>query len=87
MRARGDREEPVRETGAENMLELQALGLVHGHDLDRVSACGRRLGVIGGRREHRSHGPGQIRQQRFLSVQPLVHVLDALEPVDRAAEV
>ena len=87
MRARADREKSMREAGAENVLELEALGLVHGHDLDRVPGCGRGLGVVGGRREHRSHGPGQVRQQRLASVQPLVHVLDALEPINRGAKV
>ncbi len=87
MRTRRDREEPMREARTENVLELQPLGLVHGHDLDRVPACARGFGVVRRRSEHRSDWPRQIRQQRLPSVEPFEHIFDALETFDRGAQV
>ena len=76
MRPRRDRKEPVSEPGAEDVLELQALGLVHGHDLDRVGPRRGRLGVVGGAGQQRVEGHRHVGQQRLAAVEALEHILD-----------
>ncbi len=87
MRPRREREETVRETRAEDDLELQALRLVNRHHLDRVEAAARRVGVVGRRRQQALERSGDVGQQRLGAMQPLVHDLDRLEPFDRRPQV
>src|SRR6266702_4113580 len=47
-----DREIAVSEAATKDVLELQALGLVHGHYLHRVGPSGRCLGIVGCAREN-----------------------------------
>src|SRR5437660_12579524 len=83
MRPRLERKEPMREAGAEYDLELQALRLVHRHDLDRVAMSVRRFGVVGGGGEQVVQRTAELGEQRLRAVEPPVHDLDRLETFDR----
>ncbi len=77
----------MRESGGEGDLELETLGLMHGHHLHGVPASGCRLGVVRGAREQRIQRPAEVGQQRFRSVQPFVHLLHRLQAVDGRTQV
>ena len=69
------------------MLELKALGLVNRHDLHGVSPRRRSLGVIRGARQHSVQRNRQVDEQRFASMEALVHRFDAFESFDRSTEI
>ena len=77
----------MSETRRENELKLEALGLVNRHYLHRVATSCRGLGVIGRAREQTIERSADVRQQRSRAVEPLVHVLEGLEPIDGRAKV
>ena len=87
MRLRVEREQAVREAGAEHHLELQALGLVNGHHLDCITRAGSRFGLVRRGGQQRLEGSGDVGQQWLGPVHSLVDKLDRLEAFDRRTQV
>ena len=65
MRTRFRRKKAVRESGREHDLELQTLGLMHGHHLHGVTPRHRGLCIVGGTGEESIQGAADLRKQRL----------------------